>query len=81
MSTNPSGSAGMNLLTRPTLNGLTARTRQDAGRDPFDWFEHAPREHYVPGPRGNGRIRGWLLAIAMGVALAGMLAWGVRAWP
>jgi hypothetical protein len=63
------------MLTRPPLNGLTARTRQDAGRDPFDWFERAPREHCRPDPRGNGRIRGWLLAVVLFSALAAVLAW------
>lgn len=31
------------------------------------------RAFLTPEPRGNGRIRGWLLAIAMGVALAAAL--------
>jgi hypothetical protein len=67
------------MIARRTLNGLTARTLRDAGRDPFDALECAHRSHWL--------MRWWrpaanLLAVVLMFGFLGaLLAWGGRGFP
>lgn len=55
------------MLTRRTLNAQQPRTLQDAGRDPYDWWE-GPR---VPGAERVFRVgNGAMLVLAVVCVLA-----------
>lgn len=66
------------MMIRRTLNGLTARTLRDTGRDPWDYVECAHRSHWLlRWWRPLANLLGAVFTLALFGLIGAMLATGV----